>query len=127
MNWTKQTGALAVAGVMAFGAAAATPAVAQPAPYVPGASTSVSTTNPPIGGTIGMAGKGFGKRETVVLRIRSKPKTLKVVKTNRKGSFSTTLKLPRKYKCGHTLIARGKTSNKVTRTYIVIGPRSRCS
>ena len=126
MNWTKQAGALGVAGVMAFGAAAATPAVAQPAPYVPGATTSVSTTNPPVGGKIGMAGRNFAPRENVVLRIRSKPKTLKVVKTNRKGSFSTTLKLPKKYKCGHTLIVRGKKSNKLTRTWIVIGPRSRC-
>lgn len=128
MNWTKQICAVAVTTALGLGAVGAAPAaVAQPAPYNDQPKTSISTTNPPRGGTIKMNGKRFKPRERVLIRIHSqKAKTLKVVKANSRGSFKTRIKLPRKYKCKHTLIVRGKRSNLTVRTPIVIGKPSRC-
>ncbi|MBA3741953.1 hypothetical protein [Sporichthya sp.] len=126
MNWTKQACTLAVASAVGLGAVSAGPALAQPAPYTLKATTTVSTTNPPRGGNVKMTGANWAGGETVVIRIRSKAKTLAKVTANPRGKWRTTITLPKKYRCQHTLVVRGKRSDYVTRTPIVIGKASRC-
>lgn len=94
---------------------------AQAGPYTPSASISVNTSNPPVGGTLDVTGTNFGSRESVSLDLHSSVKHLKTVRTNRAGSFSTTVKLPPKFSCDHTITAKGKRSGRTASTAITIG------
>ncbi|WP_019875009.1 hypothetical protein [Sporichthya polymorpha] len=126
MNWTKSVCAIATATAIGLGTVGAAPAEAAPAPYTPQPTVTVSKTNPGRGATITIKGAKFKPREQIVVKIRSKAETLKTFKANRKGGFTSKITIPRKYKCEHTLVVRGKSSKLVVLTQLFIGKRRAC-
>lgn len=116
---------VAVAGLTFMGAGTGISGAVE-SPYTPTATTTVNTTNPKVGAKLRMSGSGWGSKENVVISIHSKKKVLKSVKTTRAGTYKTKIKLPKKYKCEHTIKVKGKKSDRVTKIRITIGKLSKC-
>jgi hypothetical protein len=146
MSVTYRTSVAVVLASALVGGAATTSAHAAPAPYNDGPTTTISTDNPPVGGTVGLAGDGYAPKELIKISIapkvgvstagftaatfstqKAKKKyKLAMVKATRKGTYKLKLTLPRKYRCSNTLIAHGMKSGVTTKTPITIGNAKKC-
>ncbi|GAA0621877.1 hypothetical protein GCM10009547_25820 [Sporichthya brevicatena] len=128
MNWTKSVCAIATATAIGLGTVGAAPAEAVPAPYTPQPTVTVSKPNPGRGATITLKATKFKAREQIVVKLRQGKQrdTLKSFKANGKGGFSSKVTIPRKYKCGATLVVRGKSSKLTVLTDLFIGKKKAC-
>jgi hypothetical protein len=90
---------LALAGLFAPGASAYPPTVC--------ATLSVSTTTPPVGGTITVSGTGFTAHAVVKLELHSKVYDLGSATVQADGTFSVSVKLPDGVTGHHLIVAVG--------------------
>lgn len=106
-------------------------------PYSPNAQVSVNSSNPRRGGSLTVSGSGFKPGEAIAVRVKAKIKIkkkkfrsssriLKAVKADSNGSFTTTVKLPRKLRCKGTIRANADESDTRTKASIFIGSRRKC-
>jgi hypothetical protein len=71
------------------------------------ATLSVSTTTPLVGQSIQVSGRNFDPNATIKLELQSKPWPLGSVKSDARGSFDTSVKLPAGVTGGHLIVAVG--------------------
>jgi hypothetical protein len=82
---------------------------------------TVSTTNPPVGGTITISGSGFPANDTLVITLHTKTYTLGTTTTDSSGSYSVTVKLPDGVSGKHTITVEDPATHKKAKIRITIG------
>jgi hypothetical protein len=119
-----------LAGTCAAAALALTapaPAAAMPAPYVPRALLTISTTNPLTGGTLTITILNFDTGELIDIRFTDSSELLTTVRADKNGAFSIPITLPADLLCEQTLTATGRESHKVAQTKLLIGSVGACT
>jgi hypothetical protein len=100
---------LPVAAALLLVAGPVTSAAAYPATTCP--TLAVSTTTPLEGQAIGLTGTQFNPHARIQLELSPKPYLLRTVTSNSRGSFSTTVTMPKGLVGNRTISAIGGGSN----------------
>lgn len=77
------------------------------AQYAPAGSLTLSTSSPPAGSTVTVAGTGFQPGSNVNVTIESTPQLLATVTTGASGDFSVDVTIPESFSGQHSLVATG--------------------
>jgi hypothetical protein len=105
--------------VMVAGLAAATSSAASP--YSDGPTVSVSTTTPAVGGSVTVAGSGFGAHDMMTIVLHTKAYDLGTTRTDAAGAFSAAVGLPDGVSGHHTIVVTDAATGRTQSISIEIG------
>lgn len=97
---------------------------AAPCAYSNCVTLSVSTTTPPVGGTITISGTGWGANDTVNITLHTATYPLASPTADASGAFTTTVTLPAGVSGRHTIVAVDPTTGQTASVAITIGAPS---